>query len=81
MGWALQSGEGVLQAQGDPQYRSLTRDRKERAATKTRVMQLIDDPRALNYRALPQVTAHKRVRPAAATALHHMGPAIPARRA
>ena len=47
----------------DPQYRSLTRERKEKAATKTRVMQMIDDPRALNIRLLPQVTAQKRVQP------------------
>ncbi len=40
-------------------------------------MQLIDDPRALNYRALPQVTAHKRVRPATATTSHHMSRPLP----
>mmetsp|Transcript_19340 Transcript_19340/g.58443 ORF Transcript_19340/g.58443 Transcript_19340/m.58443 type:complete len:250 (-) Transcript_19340:190-939(-) len=49
------------QAPVDPQYRSLTRERKEKAATKTRVMQIIDDPRALSTRVLPQVTAQKRV--------------------
>lgn len=55
--------EDRAQAQGDPRYRSLTRERKERAATKTRVMQMIDDPRGLNIRALPKVTTQKKTAP------------------
>lgn len=59
--------EDRSQAQGDPRYRSLTRERKDRAATKTRVMQMIEDPRGLNIRVLPKVTAQKRAAPTSDT--------------
>lgn len=40
-------------AQLDPQYRSLARDRSQAAGRKTRVMQVIDDPRNLLLRPMP----------------------------
>ena len=45
----------------DPQYRSLTRDRQHAAATKTRVMQVIDDPRNLLMRPLPSAYTKRKV--------------------
>jgi hypothetical protein len=47
------SGQLICLLQLDPQYRSLARDRSQAAGRKTRVMQVIDDPRNLLLRPMP----------------------------
>jgi hypothetical protein len=46
----------------DPQYRSLARDRSQAAGRKTRVMQVIDDPRNLLLRPMPVGYTKRKVR-------------------
>ena len=54
---------GVLPPlQLDPQYRSLARDRSQAAGRKTRVMQVIDDPRNLLLRPMPVGYTKRKVR-------------------
>lgn len=52
----------------DPQYRSLARDRSQAAGRKTRVMQVIDDPRNLLLRPMPVGYTKRKVRRSSAPA-------------
>jgi hypothetical protein len=55
-------GSVLAPLQLDPQYRSLARDRSQAAGRKTRVMQVIDDPRNLLLRPMPVGYTKRKVR-------------------
>jgi len=68
-GWG-QAGEGEVAI--DPEYRRLSRERHQAAATKTRLMRVIDDPRAGTIaRAAPPVKIQIGKRKARCRAGHH----------
>ena len=65
-----QAGEGEVAS--DPEYRRLSRERHQAAATKTRLMRIIDDPRAGTIaRAAPPVKIQIGKRKARCCSGHH----------